>query len=211
MKIGESSLTNDPRVIGEIVAGSPAEYKALASVMWMGPQDRVWYTATPFVIALRDLEPWERWLAESQYFEGSNDDPSRAYLAAREALRSAPENGHVCLSAGWRAFQLDRIQEAIEFTKRSLKAATSSIKPLALGNLGFFSLCLAFSDGGNAQTHLDAAHQWYEEAIVSCSELPDLERQQVGQLIIQDLREYSEILPDAWGECLASLENALVK
>lgn len=154
----------------------PEEIHTRVTFCWQKQEDSPWYEVTPFVVRLEALPRWERWYSESSNLY-SMGDLKRAWIAAREARELAPDNPKVCGHLGWLAFELDRIDEAIQATEQALKVVEAQ-PPTA---------------SGEAQKGADADSRG-EDRYIHHSNLA-LYHLRAAALPLQDEREFHEARP----------------
>ena len=117
------------------------------------------------------LEDYERWLIESNHFSGEDNDPPRAYVAAKEAYRCASKVADTCVSLGWHAFRVDRVCEAISVTERALEGKEGASLFPAIINLGLFCLRRAHLLSQKREEHRKDAQRYYDRAAQTLKEL----------------------------------------
>ena len=172
MEKGVHQNSIHPGMLAEVQSKSVAEHRTRLEYRWYPVRDHMWYNLTPFHYVLTALEHYERWLIESNHFSGEKNDFPRAYVAAKEAHRCAPEVTDTCVNLGWHAFTVDRVCEAISVTEQVLEGKEGGSLFPAIINLGLFCLRRAQLVSQKREEYRKDAQRHYDGAAQTLRELP---------------------------------------
>lgn len=205
-QIGDTMCTN-PAVLGKVKVESAFESRSHVEYDWQPMQESMWYKVCPFVCRLVAVPLYERWLMEALEL-GEKKDFRRAYIAAAEAAKLAPDKADVLGTLGWAAFRVKKIEAAIEHTRRAHKLAPTEQKVIAALNIGLFNLARANQVAG-AEGLIREACSWYADACeaAAVSALANgVENSYPGiEGGIHDLQEYEPSLPSVAKSILSIL------
>jgi len=179
-----------PGMLHSVQAKSAAQYRTRAELIWEPAVDHTWCNLTPFRCVLHPIAAYHRWLIESRYFAEEKGDFERAYIAAREAFRCEPEKHEVRVSFGWRAFQVGRLEEALNVQKPVATIGSGRIVFTACINMGLCSLRKAAVDESKREEHVRLAARKYQDAETVLSGLHDDQALLAVGDAIKDLQEF---------------------
>jgi hypothetical protein len=197
----------NPGVLCQVRAESAAEYRTRLEYRWEPAIDFIWYNVTPFRCILTPFQGYERWMFEAHELAEEKGDYNRAYLAAKESYRCAPDNAHACVTLGWHAFRVDRVDEAIRFTNAALETGDETCEFPALINIGLFYLRAAALDQQKRESSRKSAKEFYLRAAEGMRKLEKAEAIKRAEEAITDIQRFRSLLDSDADRRLADLKS----